>query len=137
MFHALHKVDMRVCYAKQKIDLAYPKGTFLPSVTMPSVTILLSFIDILSKVCGAIGNPKLYLPDCICSLRFALTLMLLVSIGLVTSEQQLRFSLKKKNLNHDDSLDVTTLNLILSYPHFFLNCPKQRGLLFGESGLVG
>ena len=22
MFHALHKVDMRVCYAKQKINLA-------------------------------------------------------------------------------------------------------------------
>ena len=66
-----------------------------------------------------------------------LTLMLLVSIGLVTSEQQLRFSLKKKNINYDYSLDVTTLNLILSYPHFFLNCPKQRGLIFGESGLVG
>ena len=24
MFHALHKVDMRACYAKQKISLAYP-----------------------------------------------------------------------------------------------------------------
>ena len=25
MFLALHKVDMRMCYAKQKINLAYPK----------------------------------------------------------------------------------------------------------------
>ena len=25
MFHALHKVDMRACYAKEKINLAYPK----------------------------------------------------------------------------------------------------------------
>ena len=24
MFHALHKVDMRVCYAKQKINLPCP-----------------------------------------------------------------------------------------------------------------
>ena len=24
MFHALHKVDMHVCYAKQKINSAYP-----------------------------------------------------------------------------------------------------------------
>ena len=24
MFHALHKVDMRACYAKQKVNLAYP-----------------------------------------------------------------------------------------------------------------
>ena len=63
---------------------------------MSSVAILLSFTDIFSKVCGTIGNPKLCLPDCICSLRFALTLMLLVSVGIVTSEQQLIFSLKKK-----------------------------------------
>ena len=25
MFHALHKVDMHLCYTKQKINLAYPK----------------------------------------------------------------------------------------------------------------
>ena len=82
---------------------------------MSCVTILLSFTDILSKVCGTIGNPKLYLPDCICSLRFALTLMVLASIGVVTSEQQLRFSLKKKNM----TLDYTVV----------LNCLKQRGLI--------
>ena len=26
VFHVLHKVDMRVCYAKQKISLACPKS---------------------------------------------------------------------------------------------------------------
>ena len=25
LFHALHKVDMRACYVKQKINLACPK----------------------------------------------------------------------------------------------------------------
>ena len=29
MFHALHKVDMRACYAKQKINLACPNACFL------------------------------------------------------------------------------------------------------------
>ena len=28
MFHAPHKVDMRACYAKQKINLACPKPYF-------------------------------------------------------------------------------------------------------------
>ena len=29
MFHVLHKVEMGVCYAKQKINLAYPYGSGL------------------------------------------------------------------------------------------------------------
>ena len=28
MFLALHKVDMHMCYAKQKINMAYPKEVF-------------------------------------------------------------------------------------------------------------
>ena len=30
MFHARHKVDMRACYAKQKINLTCPKMAHLP-----------------------------------------------------------------------------------------------------------
>ena len=33
-FHALRKVDMRVCYAKQKINLAYPKCVLSPVVKL-------------------------------------------------------------------------------------------------------
>ena len=34
MFHALHKVDMGACYAKQKINLAYPKCVLSPVVKL-------------------------------------------------------------------------------------------------------
>ena len=42
MFHALHKVDLRACYAKQKINLAYPYFNGGPLKMMKNAFYLMS-----------------------------------------------------------------------------------------------
>ena len=46
MFHALHKVDMRACYAKQKINLGYP---YMDQLKLNIINLISAYMDYLWK----------------------------------------------------------------------------------------